>query len=39
MSLTRLTEDDMYLTMTPLFHGNATYMAVYPAIVAGGRAS
>ncbi len=38
VSLTRLTEDDVYLTTTPLFHGNATFMAVYPAIVAGGRA-
>lgn len=38
VSLTRLTPDDVYLTTTPLFHGNATFMAVYPAIVAGGRA-
>jgi carnitine-CoA ligase len=38
VSLTRLTHDDVYLTTTPLFHGNATFMAVYPAIVAGGRA-
>jgi crotonobetaine/carnitine-CoA ligase len=38
VSLTRLTEDDVYLTTTPLFHGNATFMAVYPVIVAGGRA-
>ncbi len=38
VSLTRLTADDVYLTTTPLFHGNATFMAVYPAIVAGGRA-
>ena len=38
VSLTRLTEDDVYLTTTPLFHGNATFMAVYPAILAGGRA-
>jgi crotonobetaine/carnitine-CoA ligase len=37
-SLTRLTADDVYLTTTPLFHGNATFMAVYPVIVAGGRA-
>jgi len=38
VSLTRLTEDDVYLTTTPMFHGNATFMAVYPVIVAGGRA-
>lgn len=38
VSLTRLTHDDVYLTTTPLFHGNATFMAVYPVIVAGGRA-
>ena len=38
VSLTRLTPDDAYLTTTPLFHGNATFMAVYPVIVAGGRA-
>lgn len=37
-SLTRLTPDDTYLTTTPLFHGNAQFMAVYPVIVAGGRA-
>ena len=38
VSLTRLTPEDVYLTTTPLFHGNATFMAVYPVIVAGGRA-
>jgi crotonobetaine/carnitine-CoA ligase len=38
VSLMRLTPDDVYLTTTPLFHGNATFMAVYPAIVAGGKA-
>ncbi|TDO48685.1 crotonobetaine/carnitine-CoA ligase [Kribbella sp. VKM Ac-2527] len=38
VSLTRLTSEDVYLTTTPLFHGNAQFMAVYPAIVAGGRA-
>ena len=37
-SLTRLTPDDTYLTTTPLFHGNAQFMAVYPVLVAGGRA-
>jgi carnitine-CoA ligase len=38
VSLCRLTHEDVYLTATPLFHGNATFMAVYPVIVAGGRA-
>lgn len=38
VSLTRLTAEDTYLTTTPLFHGNAQFMAVYPAIIAGGRA-
>jgi carnitine-CoA ligase len=38
VSLCRLTPEDVYLTTTPLFHGNATFMAVYPVIVAGGRA-
>jgi crotonobetaine/carnitine-CoA ligase len=35
VSLTRLTSDDTYLTCTPLFHGNAQFMAAYPAFVAG----
>jgi carnitine-CoA ligase len=38
VSLTRLTQSDTYLTTTPLFHGNAQFMAVYPALIAGGRA-
>lgn len=38
VSLTRLTHEDTYLTTTPLFHGNAQFMAVYPVIIAGGRA-
>jgi crotonobetaine/carnitine-CoA ligase len=36
--LVRFTKDDTYLAVTPLFHGNAQYMAVYPAMIAGGRA-
>lgn len=36
--LTRLTHEDTYLTTTPLFHGNAQFMAVYPVVIAGGRA-
>lgn len=36
--LTRFTEHDTWLSVTPLFHGNAQYMALYPALIAGGRA-
>jgi carnitine-CoA ligase len=35
--LTRCTPDDGWLTVTPLFHGNAQFMAAYPAMVAGAR--
>jgi crotonobetaine/carnitine-CoA ligase len=35
--LVRFTRADTYLAVTPLFHGNAQYMAVYPAMIAGGR--
>lgn len=35
VSLTRLTSEDTYLTCTPLFHGNAQFMAAYPALIAG----
>ena len=38
VSLMRLTPADRYLTTTPLFHGNAQFMAVYPALVAGASA-
>lgn len=37
VSLTRLTERDTYLTTTPLFHGNAQFMAAFPALIAGAR--
>lgn len=36
--LTRLTTEDRYLTATPLFHGNAQFMAVFPALIAGACA-
>lgn len=36
-SLQRITHEDTYLTTTPLFHGNAQFMAAYPALVAGAR--
>lgn len=35
--LQRLTADDVYFTCTPLFHGNAQFMAAYPALIAGAR--
>ena len=35
VSLTRLSSADTYMTVTPLFHGNAQFMAAYPALVAG----
>lgn len=38
VSLTRLTAVDAWMTVTPLFHGNAQFMATYPAMVAGARA-
>jgi crotonobetaine/carnitine-CoA ligase len=37
VSLTRLTPDDAYMVTTPLFHGNAQWLAAYPALVAGAR--
>jgi len=38
VSMTRFTPRDAWMTVTPLFHGNAQFMAVYPAMVGGGRA-
>lgn len=37
VSLVRLTSQDAWMTVTPLFHGNAQFMAAYPTIVAGAR--
>jgi crotonobetaine/carnitine-CoA ligase len=37
VALTRLTSDDAYMVTTPLFHGNAQWLAAYPALVAGCR--
>ena len=37
VSLQRVTAADTYLTTTPLFHGNAQFMAAYPALIAGAR--
>jgi crotonobetaine/carnitine-CoA ligase len=36
-NLTRLTGDDCYLVTTPLYHGNAVLMQVYPTLTRGGR--
>ncbi|GAA2853118.1 ATP-dependent acyl-CoA ligase [Streptosporangium fragile] len=37
VSLTRLTPEDAWMAVTPLFHGNAQFMAAYPTLVAGAR--
>jgi crotonobetaine/carnitine-CoA ligase len=37
VSLVRLTADDAWMATTPLFHGNAQFMAAYPTLVAGAR--
>ncbi len=37
VSLVRLTEDDVYLSVGPLFHGNAQFLAAYPAMIVGAR--
>lgn len=37
VSLVRLTSDDAWMATTPLFHGNAQFMAAYPTLVAGAR--
>ena len=35
--LTRLTADDVYMTGFPLFHGNAQFLTVYPALISGAK--
>src|SRR5262245_27656592 len=37
-SLTRLTDEDCYFVATPLYHGNAVLLQVYPTLVRGGCA-
>jgi len=37
VSLTRLTGHDVYLSVGPLFHGNAQFLAAYPALLVGAR--
>jgi crotonobetaine/carnitine-CoA ligase len=36
-SLTRLGPEDTYMSVTPLFHANAQFLAVLPALITGGR--
>jgi crotonobetaine/carnitine-CoA ligase len=38
VNLTRLTDADAYFVATPLYHGNAPLMQVYPALLVGARA-
>ena len=35
-AMTRFGADDVYMSVGPLFHGNAQFLAAYPALVAGG---
>ena len=37
VSLTRLTDADTYMSVGPLFHGNAQFLAAYPSLIAGAR--
>lgn len=37
VSLVQLTSADAWMAVTPLFHGNAQFMAAYPTLVAGAR--
>ena len=37
VSLCRLTEADAHMAVGPLFHGNAQFLAAYPAMIVGAR--
>ena len=37
VSLTRLIDEDAFMSVGPLFHGNAQFLAAYPALIAGAR--
>ena len=37
VALVRLTDQDVYLSVGPLFHGNAQFLAAYPALIVGAR--
>lgn len=36
-SLVKLTADDVYLSVGPLFHGNAQFLAAYPTLIKGAE--
>jgi crotonobetaine/carnitine-CoA ligase len=36
-SLVRLSADDVYMSVGPLFHGNAQFLAAYPALIRGAE--
>lgn len=37
VSLTRLSDADVYMSAGPLFHGNSHFLAAHPALIAGAR--
>lgn len=37
VQLTRLTDEDVYVTGFPLIHGNAQFLTVYPCLIAGAH--
>ena len=37
VDMTRLTDRDTYMACNPLFHGNAQFLAMYPALIVGAR--
>lgn len=37
VQLTGLTEDDIYMTGFPFFHGNAQFLTIYPCMIAGAH--
>lgn len=37
VQLMRLTKDDVFMTGFPLFHGNAQFLTVYPALIMGAE--
>lgn len=37
IQLMRLTKDDVFMTGFPLFHGNAQFLTVYPALIMGAK--
>ena len=37
VQLTGLTEDDVYMTGFPFFHGNAQFLTIYPCLIAGAH--